>query len=194
MRAADYPYPPDEFDAAAAGGPQGVHRRPRSTWSRTWPFLVVLIVLPALAYGAVTLASGGNPFTAGVSSSATAPATSPSASAEPSPSQTPSASATPTPTTPPADLGRAVVVQNATQRSGLATGARTVLVAAGFTKVTSGNFPGTAPSASVVYYPAPADAGTAAAVAAALKIATVTESATAAPDGVLAVLAADYQP
>ncbi len=197
MRAADYPYPPDEFDAAAAGGPQGVHRRPRSAWSRAWPFLVVLVVLPALAYAAVTIASGNNPLTASTSSSS--PSSSASASTpageetSATPTQTPTETPTPTPTAE-VDLARAVTVQNATNRSGLASGAKDTLEAAGFTDVTSGNFEGTEPAASVVYYPAATDSATAAAVAAALGIAAVEESATTSPDGVLAVLAADYTP
>ena len=154
----------------------------------------MLVVLPALAYAAVTVASGGNPLGSRATTSASVPAADPSASTEPTAGETPSASAEPTPTTPAADLGRAVEVRNATRTSGLASGAKSVLAAAGFTTVTTGNFAGTAPSASVVYYPTPADAGTAAAVAAALKITTVTESATTFPGGVLAVLAADYTP
>ncbi len=195
MRAADYPYPPDEFDAAAAGGPQGVHRRPRSGWSKTWPFLVVLVVLPALAYAAVTVASGGNPLGRGATPSSSAAAVEPSADpstpAEPTAGET---SAAPVPTAPATDLSRAVEVQNATKTSGLASRVKSVLAAAGFTTITTGNFAGTAPGASVVYYPTAADAGTAAAVAASLKIATVTESATVFPGGVLVVLAADYKP
>ena len=55
MSKASYPYPPDEFDAADDhDGPRGVHRSPRTTWSKLWPFLVVLVVFPALAYGVVT--------------------------------------------------------------------------------------------------------------------------------------------
>ncbi|WP_372595071.1 LytR C-terminal domain-containing protein [Actinotalea sp.] len=198
MRAADYPYPPDEFDAAAAGGPQGVHRRPRSSWSRWWPFLLVLVVVPGLAYGAVTVATGGNPFSSGESST-TSTATTDASSPEPTAEETATEEPTEEPTAteeplPAADLGAPVDVQNATTTSGLASGAKTLLTDAGFTAVTSGNFAGETPAASVVYYAAAEDAGTAAAVAAALGIGVVEESADAVPDGILVVLAGDYQP
>lgn len=198
MRAADYPYPPDEFDAAAVGGPQGVHRRPRSSWSRWWPFLLVLVVVPVLAYAAVTLASGGNPLSSGDDSSTPAStASAPAESAEPEASSSPTASAEPEATEEPlpaTDLGRTVDVQNSTSTSGLASSAKAVLDAAGFTDVGSGNYPGAAPAASVVYYSTAEDLGTATAVADALGIAVVEESAAEAADGILVVLAGDYQP
>lgn len=53
MSKADYPYPEDEFDAVSPDAPTGVHRAPRSAWSKWWPFLVVLLVVPVLAYGVV---------------------------------------------------------------------------------------------------------------------------------------------
>jgi len=53
-----YPYAPDEFDAPAQqGSPVGVHRTPRSGWSKTWPFLLVAVVFAGLAYGGVALLS-----------------------------------------------------------------------------------------------------------------------------------------
>ena len=152
--------------------------------------------MPVLAYGAVTFLTGRDPGGAD-----NPPAADPSSSAGPTPSADPSESADPTPvetpaeeTAPPADLARSVEVLNATSTSGLASGAKAKLDAAGFTGVTSGNFPGTNPATSVVYYPTPEDATTAAAVASALGIAAVEEAAENAPDGIVAVLAADYTP
>ncbi|WP_069387809.1 LytR C-terminal domain-containing protein [Cellulosimicrobium cellulans] len=61
MTKSRYPYAPDEFDAPAPqGAPVGVHRTPRSGWSKTWPFLLVAVVFAGLAYGGVTLLSGGS--------------------------------------------------------------------------------------------------------------------------------------
>lgn len=57
MSKADYPYPEDEFDAISPDAPTGVHRAPRSAWSRWWPFVLVLVLVPALAYGAVAYLS-----------------------------------------------------------------------------------------------------------------------------------------
>ena len=85
MTKSGYPYPPDEFDVAVPGGaPVGVHRAPRSGWSSAWPFLLVAVVCAAVAWGGITLLSGGDdPAEAqsGASASASAPA---SPSADPS--------------------------------------------------------------------------------------------------------------
>ncbi|MCR6493415.1 hypothetical protein [Cellulomonas sp. P24] len=52
MSKARYPYPADEFDAVDAhAGPRGVHRRARSVWTRVWPFLLVIVLFPAIAWG-----------------------------------------------------------------------------------------------------------------------------------------------
>lgn len=49
-----YPYDEDEFDAPVdPDGPHGVHRAPRSAWSRWWPFLAVIVIVPALTFAAV---------------------------------------------------------------------------------------------------------------------------------------------
>lgn len=57
MSKADYPYPEDEFDAISPDAPTGVHRAPRSAWSRWWPFVLVIVLVPVLAYGAVAFLS-----------------------------------------------------------------------------------------------------------------------------------------
>lgn len=60
-RAADaYDYPEDEFDRIAADqeGPVGTHREPRSLGRRLAPFIVVLVVTPALAYVIVAFLLG----------------------------------------------------------------------------------------------------------------------------------------
>lgn len=200
VRSADYPYPPDEFDAAASsGGPRGVHRTPRSAWSRWWPFLVVVVLFPALAFGVVTWISngGGLPWSGaadGPSASSSTPAGSTSA-ASPSDSASESATETPSPTetpTPEPDLTSAVQVENATKTSGLAGGARDTLKAAGFTDVSIGNWTGPSVGTSVVFYPAAADLGTASKVAELLGISRVVEDAT--QTGVVAVLEADFTP
>lgn len=57
MSKADYPYPEDEFDAISPDAPTGVHRAPRSAWSRWWPFVLVIVLVPVLAYGTVAYLS-----------------------------------------------------------------------------------------------------------------------------------------
>lgn len=60
MTNSSYRYPPDEFDVAVPGGaPVGVHRAPRSGWSSAWPFLLVALVCAGVAWGGITLLSGG---------------------------------------------------------------------------------------------------------------------------------------
>lgn len=203
MKAGDYPYPADEFDAAdARGGPRGVHRSPRSRRSRLIPFLVVLVAFPLLAYGVVTWYSdwqglGGSietPATggedapadpeAGTDTTETPPATDGAEQAE-----------TPAPPPPPvADLAAPVAVYNSTATSGLAGGAAGRIEEAGFTDVTPDDWPGEDPDASIVYYATAADVATAQLVATTLGITAVQESAEQAPQGVVVVLADDYEP
>lgn len=198
MKQGSYPYPPDEFDAAArSGGPRGVHRTPRSRWSRWWPFLVVLVVFPAIAYAAVTVLSDWDGLPG---SNAEEPQTEPSdepsdeASQEPTePVEEPTDEATEEPPpAPPADVTRAVDVYNATNRSGLAGNARDRLEAAGFTDVSALNWDGDDPAASVVYYGPETDVTTAQLVGSTLGITQVVQSAADATDGVVVVLMGDY--
>jgi hypothetical protein len=98
-----YPYPPDEFDVAVPGGaPVGVHRAPRSGWSSAWPFLLVAVVCAAVAWGGITLLSGGDDPAEASGDSSPSVSSSASASGEPSggasgepstPSSSPSAEA-----------------------------------------------------------------------------------------------------
>ena len=202
MKPGSYPYPPDEFDAAArAGGPRGVHRAPRSRWSRWWPFVVVLLVFPALAYAGVTILSdwdglsslgdddGGTSAQEPVDETPTdeTPTDEPET---PEPTET-----TPEPPPPPpADPTRPVDVYNATTRSGLAGNASDRLEAVGFADVSALNWGGEEPAASIVYYPTAADITTAQLVAQTLGVTQVVESATEAADGIIVVvLATDYQ-
>lgn len=85
MTKSAYHYPPDEFDVAVPGGaPVGVHRAPRSGWSSAWPFLLVAVVCAAVAWGGITLLSGGDDSAEGSGDA------SPSASAPVDPSGEPS--------------------------------------------------------------------------------------------------------
>ncbi|WP_149203805.1 LytR C-terminal domain-containing protein [Actinotalea subterranea] len=207
MSARDYPHPPDEFDAAdVAGGPRGAHRRPRSRLSRWLPFLVVLVVFPALAYGIVTWLSdweglpGADTTTTDTTDTAedepatddTATEETPAdgATTEETPAAEPTVEAPPPPV---ANLATPVEVFNATSRSGLAGGAADRLEEAGFTSVEAGNWDGADLDTSVVYYPNADHVATAQAAAAALGLTAVQESAEEAPEGIVVVLAADYR-
>jgi LytR cell envelope-related transcriptional attenuator len=135
-----YPYPPDEFDVAVPGGaPVGVHRAPRSGWSSAWPFLLVAVVCAAVAWGGITLLSGGDDpaeASGGGSPSASAPAPA-SPSASPSPSTSAEAPAAQYPGNP-ANANKSAetiigVYNNGGEgMDGMATVAQTNLQAAGF--------------------------------------------------------------
>ncbi|NMR20305.1 LytR C-terminal domain-containing protein [Cellulomonas fimi] len=202
MSKAPYPYAPDEFDLVEPGsGPRGVHRAPRSGWSKAWPFLLVLVVVPVLAYGAVSswleLRAADPPATASTESSAPAqtPAETPAESAAPeettAPPPPPPPVETPEPEPEP-DLGTAVVVYNSTSRSGLAASAAGVLEDAGWEAVSAANYTGgTLPSSTVRYGSSELEV-TARAAAAELGIDTVELDGDV--DGIEVVLENDYTP
>jgi hypothetical protein len=201
----NYRYPEDEFDAAAdRDGPRGVHRLPRSTWRKVWPFLAVLVVVPAIAYGLVTWAadSGGkllSDFGQGQSTDAVTPAPTGAASSSttPAPSGAATTPAPPAvtsapPTEPAPNLAMPVSVINAARITGLAATEAKKLTTGGFTRVAAVNGSGTGVTMTTVYYATAADKATADAVAKLLGITTVTMSATHAPSGIAVVLTSDY--
>jgi cytoskeletal protein RodZ len=197
---AEYSYPEDEFDVPSNPDvPRGVHRAPRSAWSRWWPFLLVVVLAAGAAYAAVNFAArnGELPTLPGSSDSAppdtgsdapsdtaTDGATAPTDTAtEPAPAES-DAAAAPVMSTP-------VVVLNAAKISGLAADQAAKLTAAGFTAVTTGNFTGTVPDDSVVYYASEDQKATADLVASTLGLTAVTLSAADAGAGISVVLASN---
>lgn len=204
----DHTYPADEFDAASSRiRPLGTHRSPPSRWRRVLPYLVVLVVFPLLAYGVVTWLSDSDvlpvvgPTEQGEAGTADEPSTGDAgtdtgaeAGQDGSGDTTddPAATTAPTAPVPEPDLSRPVEVYNATNRTGLAAGAADQVRAAGFTSVTSGNWSDEDPPSSVVRYSAEDDLGTAQAVAGELGIELVERSEDQSADGVVAILADDY--
>ncbi len=196
---ADYPYPDDEFDAPPdPTAPRGVHRAPRSAWSRWWPFLAVLVLAPALAYGIVAFATRGGdlPISSGGSDADETPA--PTATAPQTPGAEPTGEETepageqePTQeetSAPAPDFATTVTVYNAAGIQGLAAKGAERLEQAGFTEVVPTNFTGTKPEASTVYYASEEDSTTASVVASALGISAVELDPAQAPSGVVVVL------
>lgn len=174
-----YPYPNDEFDTELDDSHAlGIHHAPRSTWSKVWPFLVVIVVCAALAAALVTwFTLHGRPGSAGTTPPATtaAPSVTPTESDEPTsadPTTTDEASDEPTteeptteeptteeptteePTTPELDRSTAIRVLNATRTQGLAAARVSTLKGAGWTNVVGDNFPAgsNAPATSSVWY------------------------------------------
>jgi len=193
----EYPYPADEFDEVEPdSGPRGVHRTLRSRWSRVWPFLIVIIIFPALAYGAVTYWSGtgagiGGGSQAGAGTdAATSGATAAQTPSEP-PAATPAATQAPSPT---ADLTTPVVVFNSTSRSGLAAEAVKALKAAGWKSATPQNYAGGTLASSTVLFSAADLEASARAAAAVLGITTVEPAKAGAVTGLQIVLESDFKP
>lgn len=156
MSKAEYSYPEDEFDVPSNPDvPRGVHRAPRSAWSRWWKFLVVLALLPVLAFTLVNLAAqdGNLPSLPGTSSS-------PEAEDEaPTDTETEGEAPTDTETTPveeeppaPAPVMETpIVVLNAASIGGLAAAQAERLTTAGFTSVDTGNADPTVDDSTVFY-------------------------------------------
>lgn len=67
-------YPEDEFENPSDEGPVGVHRQPPSPWRPVLPFLVILVVVPLLAWGLTVILqrSGDNRVTGAQSAQSSA--------------------------------------------------------------------------------------------------------------------------
>ena len=203
MSKADYPYPEDEFDAISPDAPTGVHRAPRSAWSRWWPFVVVLLVVPALAYGAVTyLSRTGDLPLAGGSSQGTQDegAEDPTVddggaedTGEGAPEGEGDAAADPEPPPPPAQpvLTTPVSVLNGARIGGLAGRVADELTAAGFTDVASDNASDALPAQSTIYITSEDLRATADLVATTVGVPTIEVAPDKARGGVTVLLVSD---
>lgn len=153
-------YPEDEFDVAGRDrGPEGVHREPPSLWRALAPFLAVIVVVPLLAWGAVSLLSGGDgqePQADPTPVTTVAPTDAPTeggTTGEPTGEPTASEEATSEPG-PDADvvLTTSVSVLNGAGVSGLAGDVATVLQEAGFTSVGAADYTAGSPDVTTLYY------------------------------------------
>lgn len=193
MAKQEYPYPEDEYDVQGAGRvPEGVHRAPVPRWRILLPFVIVLVLAPALAYAGVRYLSdpgGPSPAVSPTSTVTTAPA-----EPEPTPEETPSVE--PTPEAPPeGDVRRdaAVFLLNGTTNTGLGSAASAALAEDGFTAVSTSGYSRPQPSGSTVYYNSAELADTAQRVATVLQIGQVVELASA-TDSIAVVLRSDFTP
>lgn len=189
-----YPYPNDEFDTELDDTHAlGIHHSRRSTWSRVWPFLVVVLVCAALAAGLVTwFTAQGRPKVPGttpapttVSTTSTTtgtptdPTTTPEESEQPTtdePTDEPTDAPTDEPSAAEIDRSTAIRVLNATSTQGLAAGRVSTLKNAGWTNVVGENFPSgqSKPATTSVWYRAAENEDEAKQVAKDLGIDTVT--------------------
>ena len=165
-----YPYDEDEFDAPVdPDGPHGVHRAPRSAWSRWWPFLVVIVVVPALTFAAVYWAMRTPDSSEGSSSQTTAVEESPSPEEtpdedvdEPEPTDEPEPAA-------PVLTTQVMVINAGSGQTGLAAEVSDALKSAGFTtQNTPSNGTKGGRTTDTVYYQSEDLLATAEAVAAAV--------------------------
>ena len=220
MRVSNYDYPEDEFDVGEDDGPVpvGVHRAQVPRW-RSWvPLLAIIVIVPSLAWGAVTLflnGTGGSGGSSGTASSsrpaqggqaastrasgeksgkASQPADNKSADASAKPSASASASASSSGNV---DFNTGVTVANGTSTSGLAKGASDKLTNGGFTavNVTPGIYEGEEPAKSTVYFSSPENRPAAEEVGKKLGISNVVESAeNAQSNPIVVILRDDYKP
>ena len=211
MSVSNYDYPEDEFDVGDDDGPVpvGVHRAQVPRW-RSWvPLLAIIIIVPALARGAVTLflnGSGGSGSSDAVSSSQPAQGGQAggnknadskgdkgdkggAASAKPSASASASGNV---------DFNTGVSVANGTNTDGLAKGASEKLTNGGFTavEVIPGIYENAEPAKSTVYFSSPQARPAAEEVGKRLGISNVVEGTAENTQGasIAVILRDDYKP
>ncbi|MEE6273822.1 LytR C-terminal domain-containing protein [Georgenia wangjunii] len=209
-------YPEDEFDVAGRErGPEGVHRAPRSTLAAVLPFVLVLVLVPLLAWGAVSFLSGANE--GGDDPVATASATTDDgATPAPTDGATDGGTAEPEPTdpatdepepaeettepeeeteTPDADVDTSVSISvlNGAGITGLAGDAAAELVDAGFGSTVAADYASGSPDTTTLYYRDGSLASTAEAIGEILGITNLVEAPSATQNVQIAiVLRADY--
>ena len=212
MSVSNYDYPEDEFDVGDDDGPVpvGVHRAQVPRW-RSWvPLLAIIVIVPALAWGAVTLflnGSGGSGSSDAVSSSQPAQGgqaggnknadknadsannKAGAASAKPSASASPSGNV---------DFTTRVTVANGTNTDGLAKGASEKLTNGGFTavEVIPGIYENAEPAKSTVYFSSPEARTAAQEIGKRLGISNVVEGTADNTQGapIAVILRDDYKP
>ena len=212
MGVSNYDYPEDEFDVGDDDGPVpvGVHRAQVPRW-RSWvPLLAIIVIVPALAWGAVTLflnGSGGSGSSDAVSSSQPAQggqaggnknadknadsADNQAGAATAKPSASASASGN-------VDFTTRVTVSNGTNTEGLAKGASEKLTNGGFTavEVIPGIYEGEEPAKSTIYFSTPEARSAAEEIGKRLGVSNVTEGTEENTQGapIAVILRDDYKP
>ena len=159
--------------------PVGMHRPKPSKWKNVWPFLAILVIVPALGWAAATALSrqqttvSNAPSPAATTPSAAAPSASPTAEATASAEPTPSASSSSPSASSEPDHGAVIQVLNGTGTQGFAGQQAQILNQAGYAGTSAANADGWATQASTVFYEDLRMEGTAKDVAAKLGISNV---------------------
>ena len=162
--------------------PVGMHRPKPSKWKNVWPFLAILVIVPALGWAAATALSRQQtttPATTTPTVAATTPSASASPSAAPTVEATPSAEPTPSPSssspaaTSEPDHGAVIQVLNGTGTQGYASQQAQILNQAGYAGTSAANADGWTTQISTVFYEDPRMEGTAKDIASKLGISNV---------------------
>lgn len=157
-----------------------MHRPKPSKWKNVWPFLAILVIVPALGWAAATALSRQQTTT--VTPAPTSAATTPTSSPSPTeaPTQEPQSESEPTPspsTSSPAasapDHGAVIQVLNGTGTQGYAGQKAAILNEAGYAGTSAANADGWATQTSTVFYEDPRMEATAKDIASKLGIDTV---------------------
>lgn len=174
--------------------PVGMHRPQPSKWKAVWPFLAILVIVPALAWGASTLLTQRSTNTSDQpstpQSASQAQSSAQSSAQEDAQSDAQSAAEVPEPAAqeeapqsdpePSAaevvDYNAKISVLNGTGTAGWAAQNVSTLANAGFPGATAANAEGWVTQISAVYYEDPAMAATAQAVGTSLGISNVQQT------------------
>ena len=167
--------------------PVGMHRPKPSTWKNVWPFLAILVIVPALGWAAATALSRQQDTTVKVtpgptaSSSAAAPSAAQSGT---TPSPSPSSSAVSSQP----DHGAVIQVLNGTETQGYAAAQASILNQAGYAGTSAANADGWATQTSAVFYEDPSMEATARDIASKLGISAVRQQSGLGDPDVVVVL------
>ncbi|MDR0366217.1 MAG: LytR C-terminal domain-containing protein [Bifidobacteriaceae bacterium] len=186
-----YSYPPDEFDQVDMNSrPKEVHAASRGVWSHVWPFLLVIVLVPTVAFLAVHFLADNDP-SAGPDPTTPAPTGDQQPTEpvdEPTDDPVPPEPTTPEPPPPTVDYAVVVTVYNGGGTEGAAGRAAEKLRGAGFAQAASKQQPNPAkPTAATIYYSSQDQIATAQEIATLLG-AAVTLDAQVAQGGIVAVI------
>jgi hypothetical protein len=186
----EYSYPPDEFDQVDFNSrPKEVHAARRGAWSQLWPFLLVIVLVPAIAFAVVFFLGDRLSVGGGESSSPPPSSTPPAEAPESDTPEVPEDSGSPDVPEPIVDKTTAVTVYNNGSTAGAAAGAVGTLKTAGYLNaVVNTERNTTDPAASSVYYATAEQLVTAQDVASALNLTDPVLNPTVAGVGIVVIL------
>ena len=183
-------YPEDEFDVAGRErGPEGVHREPRSLLRVLAPFLAVIVIVPLLAWGVVSLMSDdGDPQAEQPPTEQVEPTTAPEVTEEPTSEEATTEEQTEEDTGADVILTTSISVLNGAGVSGIAGEQAAILEEEGFTSVGAADYGSSAPDVTTLYYRNADLAPTAEAIGELLGIDNVVEAASATQNVEIAIV------